>query len=136
MRRNLKDEHIAWQKYKKWQKTHKDAIREGQEITSLHEFQEIYRESGRRLIEVKNEVRFQMSKETYNAFNVNYKDVKGHNLANKWRSASTQELAELLLPEINEYRKSREAYLMDNGLTAKQAMKQARLDVSMYYFGS
>ena len=49
MKRSTRAEHTAWQKYKKWQKEHIDEIREGQMITSLGEFKEIYRQAGRRI---------------------------------------------------------------------------------------
>ena len=57
--------HKAWQKYKKWQAKNINKIREGQEITSLGEFSEIYRESGVNLKAIKDAVRYQMSTHTW-----------------------------------------------------------------------
>ena len=93
MKRSTRAEHTAWQKYKKWQKEHIDEIREGQTITSLGEFKEIYRQAGRRIALIKQEVRFQTYGKTFTIFSRVYKAETGKALSPEARKKSTRELA-------------------------------------------
>ena len=128
MKRSTRDEHTAWQKYKKWQKEHIDEIREGQTITSLGEFKEIYRQAGRRIALIKQEVRFQTYGKTFTIFSRVYKAETGKALSPEARKKSTRELAALIQDEINQFR----AEMRGMGKTAAET----RLLVSQFFFGS
>lgn len=131
MRRKIRNEHIAWQKYKQWQFDNPEKIREGQEITSLSEFKVIYNEAGRNISKIKQEVMYQTSYKTYLSLKKAYKEKFGEDLPYKRREArqkSTKEIAVLLNTEIKEFYAQARA----SGMTAKQA----KLEVSAYYFGS
>ena len=128
MKRSTRDEHTAWQKYKKWQKEHIDEIREGQTITSLGEFKEIYRQAGRRIALIKQEVRFQTYGKTFTVFSRVYKAETGKALSPEARKKSTRELAALIQDEINQFR----AEMRGMGKTAAET----RLLVSQFFFGS
>ena len=131
MRRSLRAEHDAWQKYKKWQKANIDELRPGQEITSLGEFQEIYRQAGRRLQTIKNEVRFETS-----AFAKAYKEKFGKSIPKSARKLGTRALANMMNEEIKEYSANEMARLRAQGYSEAEARRLARLAVSRYYFGS
>ena len=128
MKRSTRAEHTAWQKYKKWQKEHIDEIREGQTITSLGEFKEIYRQAGRRIAVIKQEVRFQTYGRTFAIFSRVYKAQTGQALPPEARKKSTYELAALLQKNINKFREE----LRGMGKTAAET----RLLVSEFFFGS
>lgn len=128
MKRSTRAEHTAWQKYKTWQKEHLDEIREGQTITSLGEFKEIYRQAGRRIALIKQEVRFQTYGKTFTIFSRVYKAVTGQALSPEARKKSTRELAALIQDEINQFR----AEVRGMGKTAAET----RLLVSEFFFGS
>lgn len=128
MKRSTRAEHTAWQKYKKWQKEHIDEIREGQTITSLGEFKEIYRQAGRRIALIKQEVRFQTYGKTFTIFSRVYKAETGQALSPEARKKSTRELAALIQDEINQFR----AEVRGMGKTAAET----RLLVSEFFFGS
>lgn len=128
MKRSIRAEHTAWQKYKKWQKEHIDEIREGQTITSLGEFKEIYRQAGRRISLIKQEVRFQTYGKTFTIFSRVYKAETGQALSPEARKKSTRELAALIQDEINQFR----AEVRGMGKTAAET----RLLVSEFFFGS
>ena len=137
MRRKLLNEHKAWKAYKNWQKKNIDKIREGQEITSLGEFQIIYNECGRRITNVKQEVMYQTSKTTFNTFNSRYFAITGKNIEKRERSLSTRELAAKIVDDINAYREEQiKKYMTENNLSYGAALNKARIDVSKYYFGS
>lgn len=136
-------EHDAWKKYKKWQKENKDKIREGQEIHSLGEFQEIYRQAGRRITVIKDEVQFLVRKKTFKAFEEQYEKATGEKLNKTYkghkslrRTKNTQELAEMLLNEIKDYREAKLDEAKAQGLSEDEAKKKANLAVSAYFFGS
>lgn len=128
MKRSIRAEHTAWQKYKTWQKEHLDEIREGQTITSLGEFKEIYRQSGRRIALIKQEVRFQTYGKTFTIFSRVYKAETGKALSPEARKKNTYELAALIQDEINQFRSEVRAM----GKTAAET----RLLVSEFFFGS
>ena len=128
MKRSTRAEHTAWQKYKKWQKEHLDEIREGQTITSLGEFKEIYRQAGRRIALIKQEVRFQTYGKTFTIFSRLYKAETGKALSPEARKKSTRELAALIQDKINQFR----AEVRGMGKTAAET----RLLVSDFFFGS
>lgn len=128
MKRSIRAEHTAWQKYKKWQKEHIDEIREGQVITSLGEFKEIYRQAGRRISVIKQEVRFQTYGRTFAIFSRVYKSETGQALPPEARKKSTYELAAILQENINKFRTE----MRGMGKTAAET----RLLVSEYFFGS
>ena len=128
MKRSTRAEHTAWQKYKKWQKEHIDEIREGQVITSLGEFKEIYRQAGRRIAVIKQEVRFQTYVKTFSIFSRVYKAETGQALPPEARKKSTYELAALIQDKINQFR----AEVRGMGKTAAET----RLLVSEFFFGS
>ena len=128
MKRSIRAEHTAWQKYKKWQKEHIDEIREGQTITSLGEFKEIYRQAGRRIALIKQEVRFQTYGKTFTIFSRVYKAETGQALSPEARKKSTRELAALIQDKINQFR----AEMRGTGKTAAET----RLLVSEFFFGS
>lgn len=128
MKRSIRAEHTAWQKYKKWQKEHIDEIREGQTITSLGEFKEIYRQAGRRISLIEQEVRFQTYGKTFTIFSRVYKAETGQALSPEARKKSTRELAALIQDEINQFR----AEVRGMGKTAAET----RLLVSEFFFGS
>lgn len=128
MKRSIRAEHTAWQKYKKWQKEHIDEIREGQMITTLGEFKEIYRQAGRRISAIKQEVRFQTYGRTFAIFSRVYKTEIGQALKPEARKKSTHELAALLQESINKFR----AEVRGMGKTAAET----RLLVSEFFFGS
>lgn len=128
MKRSTRAEHTAWQKYKKWQKENIDEIREGQVITSLGEFKEIYRQSGRRIAVIKQEVRFQTYGKTFSIFSRVYKAETGQALSPEARKKSTYELAALIQDKINQFR----AEVRGMGKTAAET----RLLVSEFFFGS
>lgn len=136
MRRSLRAEHDAWQKYKKWQKANIDELRPGQEITSLGEFQEIYRQAGRRIQTIKNEVRFETSAKTYRSFAKAYKEKFGKSIPKVARKLGTRALANMLNEEIKEYSTNEMARLRAQGYSEAEARRLARLAVSRYYFGS
>ena len=128
MKRSTRAEHTAWQKYKKWQKEHIDEIREGQTITSLGEFKEIYRQAGRRIALIKQEVRFQTYGKTFAVFSRVYKAETGKALSPEARKKNTRELAALIQDEINQFREE----VRGMGKTAAET----RLLVSEFFFGS
>ena len=128
MKRSIRAEHTAWQKYKKWQKEHIDEIREGQVITSLGEFKEIYRQAGRRIAVIKQEVRFQTYGKTFTIFSKIYKAETGQALPPEARKKSTYELAAFMQENINKFRSE----MRSLGKTAAET----RLLVSEYFFGS
>ena len=136
MRKELKSEHKAWQIYKKWQKENIKDIREGQTITSLGEFQEIYRQAGRRIQVIKNEVRFETSAKTYKAFASAYKERFGTPLPRTSRKLSTRDLAKMLNEEIKGFSSGEKARLTAEGYSLTEAKRLAKLAVSRYYFGS
>lgn len=136
MRKDLKLEHKAWQIYKKWQKENIKDIREGQTITSLGEFQEIYRQAGRRIQVIKNEVRFETSAKTYKAFASAYKERFGTPLPRTSRKLSTRDLAKMLNEEIKGFSSGEKSRLIAEGYSLNEAKRLARLAVSRYYFGS
>lgn len=131
MKRRTRTEHIAWQKYKKWQKDNAELIREGQEINSLREFKLIYNEAGRRISLIKKEVTFQTSFKSYMSFRRAYEEKFEEKLPFSKREArkmSTRELAALLNDEIKDY--------YNRQIEAGLSPKKAKLAVSQYFFGS
>lgn len=143
MRRTLRTEHIAWQKYKQWQKVNVGKIREGQTITSLGEFQAIYNEVGRRIDSIKFQVTHQMSEKTYRALSKMYREYttseenpRGKALPRSVTAKSTREIAALFKDDISNFYHKTKDEAIKQGKSAYQASKEAKLAVSRYYFGS
>ena len=122
--------HRAWKIYKKWQKDNIESIREGQTITSLSEFSEIYKNPliGHKIQRIKQQVLYSTDYQTFMAFKSTYKQLMGESLPYSARKLSTRQLAEMLRPEIDRYR----AALTGRGLSSKEIT----LAVSEYFFGS
>ena len=129
-------EHKAWQIYKSWQKKNASKILEGQEITSLGEFKEVYNSVGRRISKIKSFVQFKVTATTFKAFNIKYKDATGKSLPQSARKQSTQELVKLLIKDIDKFREEHIDYNLKQGDTYDVAKRKARLAVSEYFFGS
>lgn len=143
MRRDLRNEHIAWQKYKKWQAANADIIREGQQIDSLREFQNIYRNIGRRTEAIKYQVTHQTSRKTFQTLNKMYREYtrsednpKGRALPAEARRMSTHEIANLFKDDISSYYHKTKEELIKSGANVVEATKKAKMAVSTYYFGS
>lgn len=134
--RKVAAEHKAWQIYKSWQKKNAARVIEGQEITSLGEFKEVYNSMGRRVRNIKTLVQFKVKATTFKAFNTQYKAITGKQLPMSARKKSTQELADTITDAINEFREARIDYYLDQGDPLNVAQKKARLAVSEYFFGS
>lgn len=132
--------HRVWKDYKKWQKANAGAIREGQEITSLWEFGEIYRESGMNVQAVKDAVRYQMSRNTWKSVDMRVKELTGKHIATQKRGISTRDAAALINDQIKAFISDMEAE--DEEALRKGEIKRARtskekaLAVSAYFFGS
>ena len=122
--------HNAWKKYKAWQKANPGKIREGQEITSLYEFKEIYQnpDIGHRIRKIKQQVMYSTDYQTFMAYKKTYKQLTGEALEYSARKLDTRQLAERLRPEIEEYRRG----LADSG----KSNKEIAVAVSNYFFGS
>lgn len=122
--------HRAWKIYKKWQKDNIESIREGQTITSLSEFSEIYKNPliGHKIQRIKQQVLYSTDYQTFMAFKSTYKQLMGESLPYSARKLSTRQLAEMLRPEIDRYRDA----LTGRGLSSKEIT----LSVSEYFFGS
>ena len=129
-------EHKAWQIYKSWQKKNANKILEGQEITSLGEFKQVYNSVGRRIEKIKSLVQFKVKDTTFKAFNTKYKSITGKWLPTSARKKSTQELSDTITDAINKFRNERTDYYLAKGDPLNDAIKKARLDVSEYFFGS
>lgn len=129
-------EHKAWQIFKSWQKKNASKILEGQEITSLGEFKEIYNSVGRRIEKIKSLVQFKVKDTTFKAFNTKYKSITGKWLPTSARKKSTQELADTITDAINKFRNERIDYYIAQGDPLNVAQKKASLAVSEYFFGS
>lgn len=136
MSKKVAAEHKAWQIYKSWQKKNASKILEGQEITSLGEFKQVYNSVGRRIEKIKSLVQFQVKDTTYKAFNTKYKSITGKQLPTSARKKSTQELADTITDVINKFREERINYYLDQDDPLNVAQKKARLAVSEYFFGS
>ena len=143
MRRDLRNEHIAWQKYKKWQAVNADIIREGQQIESLREFQSIYRNIGRRTEAIKYQVTHQTSRKTFQSLNKMYREYtrsednpKGRALPAEARRMSTREIANLFNNDISDYYHKTKEELIKGGVNVVEATKKAKMAVATYYFGS
>ena len=122
--------HRAWKIYKKWQKDNIESIREGQTITSLSEFSEIYKNPliGHKIQRIKQQVLYSTDYQTFMAFKSTYKQLMGESLPYSARKLSTRQLAEMLRPEIDRYRVD----LAGRDLSSKEIT----VAVSEYFFGS
>ena len=146
MRRDLRNEHIAWQKYKKWQAEHADEIREGQFITRLggpDGFQELYRNIGRRIDLIKYQVTHQASRKTLQTLNKMYREYtktdenpKGRALPREAWRMSTREIAKLFNNDISDYYHKTKEELIKGGVNVVEATKKAKMAVATHYFGS
>lgn len=129
MKRSTRAVHTAWQKYKSWQKSNLEKIRTGQTIRSLGEFKEIYEQSGRRISTIKQLVQYQTSYRTYLTINRQYRARYGMSLDQREaRKRSTQELADLLRPEIDRARAEQFAL--------GRSRKETAVYISQFFFGS
>ena len=130
MKRETYIVHRAWQKYKAWQKANPGKIREGQEITSLYEFKEVYQnpDIGHRIRKIKQQVMYSTDYQTFMSYKKTYKQLTGETLEYSARKLNTRQLAERLRPEIEEYRRG----LSDSG----KSNKEIAVAVSNYFFGS
>ena len=148
MNRKLKAEHKAWQKYRQWQSKNLDKVYE--KINSLGEFQEVYRETGRRLSNIRWNMTHPMNRKTYEFVKQRLPEVAAKKIAllraqgididefetSDYESAqskslsrmTTREVAELFQDDINELRDQLKA----EGKSSREISKE----VSNYYFGS
>ena len=132
--------HRVWKDYKKWQKANAGAIREGQEITILWEFGEIYRESGMNVQAVKDAVRYQMSRATWKTVDTRVKELTGKHIATQKRGISTRDAAALINDQIKAFISDMEAEdeeaLRRGEIKRARTSKEKALAVSAYFFGS
>lgn len=131
MKRSIRAEHVAWQKYKEWQATAKaeGKLLDGADINSLREFKEVYNQSGRSISRIKSEVQFQMSEKTFRNVKAIYEDATGEKLNREARrTMNTRDIAEQISGSIQDFRRQR----LSEGMSKKQIAKE----VSKYFFGS
>lgn len=130
MKRAIRQEHKSWQIYKKWQKENVGKIREGQEITSLMEFKEIYNEMGRRIRNVQDAVMYQTSYKTFSNLRKTFKELYPDEKVTFDRTMSTQEIAEIMYDDIKRFKSN---YIQEH---PGASSKQIAAAVSTYFFGS
>lgn len=127
-----KETQKKWREFTRWEHINKDRIREGQYISDYDEFKELLNDgyiSGN-TDKIKEEQLYQTSKKTFKAWKKAYSFYMDEDLDEKkvTRAMSTQELAEILKLEIEDYKTD----LIKSGKTKKEA----RLAVSQFFFGS
>ena len=131
MKRALRAEHVAWQKYKVWQAEAKEEgkLLDGAEINSLREFQEVYNQAGRSMSRIKQDAQFQMSEKTYRSVKASYEEATGEKLGREARrTMTTRDIAEALSDDIRKYREQQ--------FQAGRSKKEVARDVAKYFFGS
>ena len=132
--------HKAWQKYKKWQAKNINKIRQGQEITNLGEFSEIYRESGTNLKAIKDAVRYQMSTHTWKTIDQRVFEMTGKHISTQKRGMSTREAAALISDQIKAFikqsREDEQKAIAAGEIKRVKTSKEEALSVAEYFFGS
>lgn len=127
-----KETQKKWKEFTRWEHINKNRIREGQYISDYDEFKELLNDgyiSGN-IDKIKEEQLYQTSKKTFKAWKKAYSFYMDEPLDEKKisRAMSTQELAEILKSDIEQYKTD----LINSGKTKKEA----RLAVSQFFFGS